>query len=198
MAKQKQRRKNEKKRKDINKRSQCRYRQHWATKKGIFTSKNLALNMQYDEGKFAWLLKSFERMLVGKSGYWRSKVSRSFRAKNDECARGDRQKNLRFRENKITTSNYQQTPTFINGTALLEHPPNSEKVLVSVHETQGGSKTGESKAKTFVAAMKTSTDDKALFSLQYLKTFPRTTSLASMLRLSWFEITENGKPRYRL
>lgn len=149
-------------------------------KKGIFTSKNLALNMQSDEGKFAWLLKYFERMLVGKRGHWRSKGSSGLRAKNDEFASGDRQKNLRFRENKITTSNYQQTPTFINGTALLEHPPNSEKVLVRVHETQGGSKTGESKAKTFVAAMKTSTDDKALFSLQYLRTFPRTTSLASM------------------
>ena len=136
--------------------------------------------MQYDDGKFAWLLKYSERMLVGKGGHWRPKVSRAFRAKNDECASGERQKNLRFRENKITTSNYQQTPTFINGTALLEHPPNSEKVLVRVHETQGGSKTGESKAKTFVAAMKTSTDDKALFSLQYLRTFPRTTSLASM------------------
>ena len=46
--------------------------------------------MQYDEGKFTWLLKYVERMLVGKGGHWRSKVSRGFRTKNDECASGDR------------------------------------------------------------------------------------------------------------
>lgn len=85
-----EKKKGKKKRKDINKLSQSKYRQQRAKKKGIFTSKNLALSMQYDEGKFTWLLKYVERMLVGKGGHWRSKVSSGFRTKNDECASGDR------------------------------------------------------------------------------------------------------------
>ena len=64
---------------------------------------------------------------------------------------------------------------------MFEHPPYSDKVLVSEHETQGGSKLGENKARIFVTIKTTTTDDKPLFPLQKVRTFSKGTTLVDML-----------------
>lgn len=70
-------------------------------KKGIFTSKNLALNMQYDEGKFAWVLKYSERMLVGKGGHWRPKLAALFAPKMTSVLAANDKRTSDFAKTKL-------------------------------------------------------------------------------------------------